>query len=838
MKLFRMIVMISCILTTFPAAAQESMMDYVKKLSARYPNAWQRYEIRLTPSKNGSVRKETRYDLRISRSVLTATEQQQLTVLYQREWQKRNSTGDKAMLYVSGDSVSCTIVYGVPQNSDISLDQTFYTRKGFMLYDQSRNGFYVKVSKVEIYAASLLQPDFTAVRQCISRLAESHGATVTDVKYSGANGTFCFQRGSGEGWTTGTRYTIAEPSEGDFDEVRRVFTACATGRNSVELIAYNDNIILHNEAGKEIFMAKTDGKGRLHLLCATEGEEPCVPIDWTTIDFFNNGITEHVDVSRLDSISEALASRPGGVHTAVRYTGGWRDGCAGFEWQRSNGRGWTTGTRIALPYDPETEQTLRDILAYYQGKLPHVNMGDYYAATYEEGTKTFYGYHHERDSLYFLRATTENEICVPFNWPVSSYYEGPHDRDSDGMFGNASPITLRLLGLGRLWAEVKRNFVYYDKIAAKWDSIYVATIPQMQCVANDEEANLLLQKMAAQLHDGHTFVIGLNYGESLPICTRLIDGRVYIDGVYNEKIKEMGLERGMEITKIDGIDVRDYARKYLFPLISSSTPQWTDHEVFDGDMLTTKRGNAISLEAGNGDSIQTYTFYNMSGYRWENYPQRPILDFRVMDGNIGYLKITSFNNSQIREDFDNVFPEILKTKALIIDIRDNGGGNSRNGDYILSHLSNDSICKGDWDSPLYCPALASWSMKMDNYAGENEYVYPIKNKQHYTGAIVTLINRGTFSAAEDFCSSLAWMKRGPIIGQPTGGSTGNGVRVELIPNSSSANICSKHDVGADGSEFVGIGIIPTISVEETADSYFRNPVDNALSEALKFLKAK
>ena len=129
-------------------------------------------------------------------------------------------------------------------------------------------------------------------------------------------------------------------------------------------------------------------------------------------------------------------------------------------------------------------------------------------------------------------------------------------------------------------------------------------------------------------------------------------------------------------------------------------------------------------------------------------------------------------------------------------------------------------------------------MKMDNYAGKNEYVYPIKNKQHYTGAIVTLINRGTFSAAEDFCSSLERMKRGPLIGQPTGGSTGNGVRVELIPRSSYANICSKHDLGADGSEFVGIGIIPNIPVEESADSYFRNPVDNALSAALKFLKEK
>ncbi|MBR3372576.1 MAG: hypothetical protein IKG75_00980 [Bacteroidaceae bacterium] len=59
--------------------------------------------------------------------------------------------------------------------------------------------------------------------------------------------------------------------------------------------------------------------------------------------------------------------------------------------------------------------------------------------------------------------------------------------------------------------------------------------------------------------------------------------------------------------------------------------------------------------------------------------------------------------------------------------------------------------------------------------------------------------------------------------------------MELIPNSSNANICSKHDVGADGTEFVGIGIQPTISVEETWESHFNSPIDNALQAALDWL---
>ena len=80
------------------------------------------------------------------------------------------------------------------------------------------------------------------------------------------------------------------------------------------------------------------------------------------------------------------------------------------------------------------------------------------------------------------------------------------------------------------------------------------------------------------------------------------------------------------------------------------------------------------------------------------------------------------------------------------------------------------------------------------------------------------------------------MQRGLIVGEPTGGSTGNGVRVELQPDVSYANICSKHDTAPDGTEFVGIGHKPDVTVSETYDSYFKAPHDNAISAALKLLK--
>ena len=128
-------------------------------------------------------------------------------------------------------------------------------------------------------------------------------------------------------------------------------------------------------------------------------------------------------------------------------------------------------------------------------------------------------------------------------------------------------------------------------------------------------------------------------------------------------------------------------------------------------------------------------------------------------------------------------------------------------------------------------------MNVPDYRSESGYMAPAGGKEIYDNPIAVLIDGGTFSAAEDLCSMFAGMKRGAIIGSKTGGSTGNGVRVELIPDHTYANICSKHDLMPDGTEFVGIGIVPDIEVSETYESYFEDAEDAAVKTAEKHLQS-
>ena len=165
------------------------------------------------------------------------------------------------------------------------------------------------------------------------------------------------------------------------------------------------------------------------------------------------------------------------------------------------------------------------------------------------------------------------------------------------------------------------------------------------------------------------------------------------------------------------------------------------------------------LKAGESDTLHlVFTsrrdrplrlFYVMELGEQDLQVVKPTLIFNLKKGNIGYLRIHDFMSSEIRPMFDSLYPEILKTSALIIDIRNNHGGNSGDADYILRHLSGDSIRTDAWRSPMYIPAWASWAREQPWYEAKSEYMVPMEGKTIYDKPIVVLVNQGTFSAAED-----------------------------------------------------------------------------------------
>mgnify|MGYP000057827366 FL=1 len=124
----------------------------------------------------------------------------------------------------------------------------------------------------------------------------------------------------------------------------------------------------------------------------------------------------------------------------------------------------------------------------------------------------------------------------------------------------------------------------------------------------------------------------------------------------------------------------------------------------------------------------------------------PSMSFKVKEDNIGLLTVGSFQNSDFnRTYFDELYDEILKTDALIIDIRNNSSGNSSHADYLISHFIHLPIPQGTWSSPMYIAAHASWNYPREWYMQTPDPILPMDEKEIYQKPIVLLVNATTFS---------------------------------------------------------------------------------------------
>jgi hypothetical protein len=138
----------------------------------------------------------------------------------------------------------------------------------------------------------------------------------------------------------------------------------------------------------------------------------------------------------------------------------------------------------------------------------------------------------------------------------------------------------------------------------------------------------------------------------------------------------------------------------------------------------------------------------------KNYGFREV---KILDDNIGYIKLSELNISE------KSLPLLLAamrfvsgTKALIIDLRDNGGGGSEIGAVFESFFLPKNV------------ALLEFRSRRGTV--EVSKTVPWLTETKYDQPVYILINKKTGSAAEAFAYSLQAKKRAKVVGQPSAGA--------------------------------------------------------------------
>jgi C-terminal processing protease CtpA/Prc len=184
--------------------------------------------------------------------------------------------------------------------------------------------------------------------------------------------------------------------------------------------------------------------------------------------------------------------------------------------------------------------------------------------------------------------------------------------------------------------------------------------------------------------------------------------------------------------------------------------------------------------------------------------------------------------------FDSLFPLIEQSKALILDVRENSGGNSDIAYEILGYLVDQSFKIVQGKNRTYNSFFRAMR-KTQQWADNPSVELPANALRHYSKPLVVLISSRTGSAAEDFCVVLSHLKRGILIGTPTAGATGQPLFYGL-PGGGTGVVCTIRTCSPGGKEFVGIGIEPDITVLQTV-SDVQSGNDAALRTALSTLRS-
>lgn len=322
----------------------------------------------------------------------------------------------------------------------------------------------------------------------------------------------------------------------------------------------------------------------------------------------------------------------------------------------------------------------------------------------------------------------------------------------------------------------------------------------------------ILQPAVASIACGHTTSLlpvalrdSLMKESLLPLDVKVLNGRVFVFRDF----ARAGALAGQEVLSINGVPTARILRT-LTAAAHGDGNIATFRAIEIGrafkQSLYTQLGmrGTFKVMLSNPKSGQRQT-YALAGQTLEalqqaslqQYPQdqdsKRFLEYSFLDeGKIARLKVFNFNDEEEDEDgvslLENIFQALQAkgTQTLLIDMRDNGGGEDALGKLLFSYLVDTpftyydslTVTRAQYSFAKYTnPPLQPFSSRRISARPDGQFNYlrhPNLGLQQPTlptfrGRVFVLINGGSFSTTSEFLTQVHSHRRATFIGEESGG---------------------------------------------------------------------
>jgi tricorn protease len=368
------------------------------------------------------------------------------------------------------------------------------------------------------------------------------------------------------------------------------------------------------------------------------------------------------------------------------------------------------------------------------------------------------------------------------------------------------------------WRQMKYFFYAPNMHGVDWEAMKLRYRPLAQSVNHRADLTYVIGELIGELSSGHTYIGG---GE-MPMPPKVKVGML---GAQFERDAQAGCYKIVKIlrgqnwgrtlrsplTEI-GVNVRE--GEYIIAI--NGMPTNKPNDIYEALLNTvgrqvTLKVNSRPEEKGSRDVVvipieneQQLYYYSMVEENIEKVD-------KATGGRVGYIHIPDMGVAGLNEFVKHYYPQLRK-KALIIDVRGNGGGSVSpmiverlQREIVMFEMSRDTVARPDPDGLLLGPKVCL----MNEFSASDGDIFPYRFKKYGLGK---LIGKRTWGGVVGIRGSLPLLDGGQLM------------KPEFAP------------FGLDGKTWIieGVGVEPDIYVDNDPAKEFAG-IDEQLNKAIEVI---
>ena len=399
-----------------------------------------------------------------------------------------------------------------------------------------------------------------------------------------------------------------------------------------------------------------------------------------------------------------------------------------------------------------------------------------------------------------------------------------------GVVEYASTREGRLRIFDEVWEEVRERYFDPGLQGVDWERVREQFRPRAAEAPDAAGLYAVLRRMLGALHDPHTRVFApgespdwrVQHYVSVGVAVRELGGQLVVTDVERDsEAEDAGLRPGDAVLALDGEPAAALAARR------------TD-ELGGGDTRPARLAAAAHLFEGPRGSDVRVTFARPGERRareavLRREPRTRLPSFEVRGAGAG-VRLVRFNifTPEVAAQFARALrDELREARALVIDLRDNGGGEAESMADLASTLLPAGLSLGRFTD-------RTGAVRLEPYT-RAALLSTADSFERFRRPVVILTNARTASAAEVFAASLRETNRAAVIGETTCGCVLGIRRRHRLPDGGVLDISEMDYHTAAGTRLEGAGLRPDLTVEPTRED-LRRRRDRALERALEILK--